>query len=213
MKELKKQIKQIKTNVELKAFLDTFEEVTGEWDGGNDSGSWNMRGDGKTLSTWDDYFDKIVEKALDYGSWAGNFSSTGTISYDKTTGVITLQGDEYDSENKELIKTVELELFIPDTILQTIDEIEIYAYHNDGCKVIYFVETGAVLDIHETHAEELSKELTTKTNDIEKEEEEDFYFNDTFDVSEVKNNILRFEINVEKETHKEIYHLIDLNDE
>ena len=213
MKKLEKQIKQIKTNAQLKAFLDTFEEVTGEWDGGNDSGSWQIKGDGEEISTYENYLDTLIDNQLDYGSWAGNFSSTGTITYDKTTGVITLQGDEYNSEDKELIKTVELELFIPDTILQTVDEIEIYADDDDESKVTYFVDTGAVLDIHKTHAEELSKELTTKTNDIEKEEEEDFYFNDTFDVSEVKNNILRFEINVEKETHTEIYHLIDLNDE
>lgn len=207
--------KKIKNNKQLKKYLDKFDEVEGNWDGGNDSGSWRIRGDGEELtdSYSDAYLDTLIDKTLNYGSWAGNFSSNGSITYDKTTGMLTLLGDEYDSENKEHIKTVDITLPIPNEVLNTIDEIRIETSDDDNSSVDFHVTTGALLPIHREHEEKLEEIILKETFDICNTDEcEDYYYSQTFKAKEIKNNKLVIHVDIEKERHRDINIQINLNE-
>lgn len=206
-------LKKITTNKQLKKYLDQFNEVEGSWDGGNDSGSWQIRADGEEINNYESYLDTLINNELNYGSWAGNFNSTGTITYDKTTGIIKFEGDEYDSENKELLRCIDITLKIPKEVSTTMDSISIEMSNDNNISVYINVETGAILPIHQKLADKLEEYLVKKTeNECNSDDGEEFYFSDTFEPSDIIDNELVITLNIEKERHVGINYEIDLNE-
>ena len=70
------------------------------WDGGNDEGDVQLTEENfpSELEYW---FIELLADYLDYGGFAGNFSTVGTIHYDPVACVITFAGHEVDYEQVE----------------------------------------------------------------------------------------------------------------
>lgn len=62
----------------------------GYWEGGGDSGYISVKEDFPCSET----VERFCDDSLDYGSWAGEFNSSGTIYYNHSENKIILEGDE-----------------------------------------------------------------------------------------------------------------------
>lgn len=62
----------------------------GYWEGGGDSGYISIKDD----FPCSEIVERFCDNSLDYGSWAGEFNSTGTIYYNHSENKIILEGDE-----------------------------------------------------------------------------------------------------------------------
>jgi hypothetical protein len=71
----------------------------GSWDGGNDSGYVSIKEEFK-LS---DALEAEVEDVLEYGSWAGQYYSSGSVHYDNKEKMFFLSGNE-DLDNYTTIR-------------------------------------------------------------------------------------------------------------
>lgn len=85
-------------------------EVRIEWDGGNDSGCVNWRGDSDENEITDFLVDAVYDE-LDYGSWAGDFSASGHMEYDSDQQAFV--GTDYYSEDDYLDLDKKAVLLIP----------------------------------------------------------------------------------------------------
>lgn len=72
----------------------------GYWEGGGDSGYISINNDFPCSET----VERFCDDSLDYGSWAGEFNSSGTIYYNHSENKIILEGDESidDSDYEEV---------------------------------------------------------------------------------------------------------------
>jgi len=85
-------------------------EVRIEWDGGNDSGCVNWRGDSDENEITDFLVDQVYDE-LDYGSWAGDFSASGYMEYDSDQQAFV--GTDYYTEDDYLDLDKKAVLLIP----------------------------------------------------------------------------------------------------
>jgi hypothetical protein len=76
-------------------------EIRVTWDGGNDSGTITVYVGDKELDYGDSLESEIsgvIDDALDYGSWAGDFSAHGEVLYDSEQGAFVGEGEEITSD-------------------------------------------------------------------------------------------------------------------
>lgn len=105
-------------------------EVTLEWDGGGDSGCVNWTGSSEENAYTDTIIDMCYDE-LDYGSWAGEFSSRGTARFDPEEKAFI--GEDYYSEDEYRDYEINLEIRIP-KIYQFDDfHFEIDCPHDEEC--------------------------------------------------------------------------------
>lgn len=100
-----------------------------EWNGGGDSGSASLKIDDKTFDGYD-YGDiesskkniehrihrKVLDRmydTLDYGSWAGDFSASGTADFVVEEDFIGFRGIDHYSEDEGHSLTVNINVIIP----------------------------------------------------------------------------------------------------
>lgn len=137
-------------------------EFSGNWDGGGDSGSYNVFIDGIELEYTDCYLSaiyKICDIVLQYGSWAGEFSANGEIRYDKETKIFSFEGIEHSDEYYEVdVKFFQID--IPDDVFPYIDSINLYAEPEAESMVKINITNG----IFTSEMEVFEKELNEKFN-------------------------------------------------
>lgn len=80
----------------------------GDWDGGNDSGSVNLQDCEQLSEEVIAAIERAVYDRLDYGGWAGEFSSRGDVYYDPERNLIVLDGTEVDETKWEEIDSDEV---------------------------------------------------------------------------------------------------------
>lgn len=98
------------------------EELTLEWDGGNDSGCFHLRLDGEELATdWDNKEDianllvNMCADEIDYGSFAGDYYTEGKLYYDRETK--TFEGiDCYSTTEDDTFEDMNLEIKVPESL-------------------------------------------------------------------------------------------------
>jgi hypothetical protein len=76
-------------------------EIQVTWDGGNDSGTITVYVGGKELaygSSMESEISDVIDDALDYGSWAGDFTAHGSVVYDSEQGAFVGAGYEVTSD-------------------------------------------------------------------------------------------------------------------
>lgn len=135
----------------------TTEIQIGEFSGGNDSGSFSFNSE---LSEIDNELYELCEDTLDYGSWAGNFDSSGTISYNSETKIITINGEEIYYENKNFVETITIPVNFEKF---NFDSLSFYVNSNDNntdVNISFNISSGFI-------TKEMADYLDTLTNQIE----------------------------------------------
>jgi hypothetical protein len=163
-------VKFLRTNYELcdiseSSVAGTDLYIVASWDGGNDSG-W-------VSSTLEDVKDiditelrNLADNVLNYGSWAGNFSSQGNVLYEPKENALYFEGSEMDNENRITVGTESFTLNMPDV---PVDNINISITNWEGIDHRINVSYG-VMDINavrkiELALKKLSKEIEKMRDD------------------------------------------------
>lgn len=99
-------------------------EVRIEWDGGNDSGCVNWRGDSDENEITDFLVDSVYDE-LDYGSWAGDFSASGYMEYDSDqqalVGTDNYSEDDYLDLDKKAVLLIPKKYYFDQISYQVTD--------------------------------------------------------------------------------------------
>lgn len=154
-----------KKNVSIKKWLDELRaggsEIVFRWDGGNDSGSYYLEIDGEQSS--DEIARRIenyVGESLDYGSFAGDFSTSGELHYKdgEFTGV-----DNYSTSESESVEC-NIEIKIPENLWFDIITVDTEGYLDDGLDVTFnfHISNGPVVKEHNELEEKLSEQIRQK---------------------------------------------------
>lgn len=174
----------------------------GEFSGGNDSGGCSFNTE---LSDIDNELYEICENQLNYGSWAGNFDSSGDITYNLENKTIYITGNEIDYENKILVKNVIIPVNFENF---NFDSLSVYIdYRNDGNNnnIEYNISSGFISEEMFEYLEKLNIEIDNNLNNLSNNQE---VYKDTVilkkDLIENPNIILKIEENAEIEINHEI---------
>lgn len=117
------------------------------WDGGNDSGFFEMSIDGETIDDPDDLQNaiiKLVADNTDYGSFAGEFDVRGEVFYNPITKCF--EGNDKYTESRNGVKKCSIEVRVPkeiwfdsininlDTDKTEIEKLSVSIIINDGVR-------------------------------------------------------------------------------
>ena len=194
-------------------------ELSGNWNGGNDSGGCTIELeehpeiDEKVRQAVQNYLEYECEQLLAYGSWAGDFSSDGTIRYDEHQSKVILSGNEYDEENQETIATHELRIldFIEEPYAGLIDSVNVYARitddydPDDTIRVRVNIKNGPWFTQFISLENSLKDQLITLLNDYEYSDGCRLYVDTNFMVTEP------IKLEIGQVADKEIYHEIEIS--
>ena len=89
-------------------------EIRVTWDGGNDSGTIHVYVGDRELDygeSLESEISGVIDNALDYGSWAGDFSAHGEVVYDSEQGAFF--GDGYETVSDYTSAGCEIEVKVP----------------------------------------------------------------------------------------------------
>jgi hypothetical protein len=123
-------------------------EIRVTWDGGNDSGTITVYVGDKELDYGDSLESEIsgvIDDALDYGSWAGDFSAHGEVLYDSEQGAFVGEGEEITSDYTST--DCEIEVKVPKAL--NFDSITIEStsdYTSITCR--FNISNGPVFEEH-----------------------------------------------------------------
>lgn len=154
-----------KKNESIKKWLDTLEangsEIVFKWDGGNDSGSYYLEIDGKNSShELARRVENYVGDSLDYGSFAGDFSTNGELHYKdgEFTGI-----DYYSTSETESVEC-SIEIKIPEILWFDSITIDTEGYYEDDFSVNFSfnINNGPVVQEHTVLEEKLSEQIREK---------------------------------------------------
>ena len=138
-------------------------ELSVEWDGGGDSGQFTMLLNGEDITAWDDspeaqILDVVMNK-LDYGSFAGEFHTEGTLIYDREQKAF--KGVDNYSYTEGTEEEVNISFVIPDDIW--FDSVFLFVDTPEELPEVRLditVDNGPVSDRHLELEEKLSEELS-----------------------------------------------------
>ncbi len=132
-------------------------ELTISWEGGNDEGWLTMELDGKEIISPSDIEQKIidtVENMLGYGSFAGDFSTSGKVSYDRDQKCFT--GEDTYSESVGDTRDCQIDLFIPGDIW--FDRLML-RFESDGNIVNCIIDLVILNGPYPAHADKILEEI------------------------------------------------------
>ena len=140
----------------------------GYWEGGGDSGYISIKDDFPCSET----IERFCDDYLDYGSWAGEFSSNGTIYYSHLENKIILEGDESvdDYDYDEITLNVD-----SNKIDENLKYIEV-EYCDGELNFCYRSKSYEVLEPNLYLSELLNNELKKSYLDA------DYYIDNTYDL-------------------------------
>ena len=168
-----------KKKVNLKAWLDGLvaegKEISVCWDGGNDSGSFEVRINGEDIP-WDsndgipEVLVDTVAEVLGYGSFAGDFSTTGEMFY-KPEEASFIGEDSYsetESEIAELTKDDYIKVSVPKDLWFDRIDINTEGYPDDGINVStrFTILDGPVVEDHGKQEESISEKIREQLDKI-----------------------------------------------
>lgn len=139
-------------------------ELSITWDGGGDSGWAEFKLDGSEYN--DEYTEELVGymyDELDYGSWAGEFTATGTAIYNSETKCF--EGVDNYSEDKTINWDTDIKIRVPKTIWFDILRINI---EDEEITVRFHIKNGYLSD---EHAELEEKIQTYIREEVDKEKD------------------------------------------
>lgn len=137
-------------------------DLTIHWDGGGDSGWVHFQIDGSEVS--DDYTSKLVDYAydeLDYGSWAGEFTATGSATYNPETKCF--EGIDNYSEDQSIKWNTEIKVLVPRSLWFDTLMID---FENETIDTRFQIKNGYLSNKHSAFIEEFNKFLEEKISDV-----------------------------------------------
>ena len=148
-----------------------------QFEGGNDSGSFSLCSDGKTItehhqtSLYDDV-SMVIDYLADhspYGSFDGDFSTEGALYYDPSTHVFegddnycTTEYDLLDLSEKPITIKIPKDLWF-DSLSMSID-----ADNYEGARVTsrFVIDNGPIIDMHTEVESEIYSSLKDRVDDL-----------------------------------------------
>lgn len=148
-------------------------ELAIKWDGGDDSGWAHFQLDGEDFNN--EHADLLVDKMYDelnYGSWAGDFSASGTATYNPETQ--SFEGTDYYSERESMDYDANIEIRIPKNLWFDNLTIQIeLTVDTENIEVNFNIKNGFFTPQHELIETEIEEKLQKEVNScIEKFSEE-----------------------------------------
>lgn len=149
------------------------EELTMEWDGGNDSGCFYLKLDDQDITP--DYSDtesipamlmSMCEDEADYGSFAGDYYTIGKLIYNAETK--TFEGvDDFSTNDSAVITDFNLEVKIPETFWFDSLALTINLSGSaeiDQINASLVLDNGPTSDMHETWETQAVKDIEEHIN-------------------------------------------------
>jgi len=155
---------------ELDALVKEGKEIKVTWDGGNDSGTITVYVDGRGLDFGDDLesdISDLIDGALDYGSWAGDFSARGEVFYDSEKSAFVGEGEEITSEYESEDCNIEVE--VPKAFNFDSISIEIsgdWEYDPVGVFCRFNISNGPVFEEHMGLQNKIQETLEKDITDV-----------------------------------------------
>ena len=145
--------------------VDEGKELKFTWEGGGDSGWAEFKVDDEDFSN--EFSDKLLDgiyEELDYGSWAGEFHSSGEAIYNKEEQAF-VGIDDY-SEDETVGHDCEIVVDVPNKLWYDSINIRIEVNYDDSpdIRVDFVVKNGFLTQEHRETADLLAEELSTKVN-------------------------------------------------
>lgn len=140
--------------------VDNGNELTIKWEGGGDSGWVYFEIDGDTVENeYTDILVEYMEEHLNYGSWAGEFSSNGTAYYSKETQ--SFEGDDNYSEDDNDIMDPEIIISIPKNLWFDSFHLEAECYYDDfpSISASFVIKNGFLSEEHLNFCSNLEETL------------------------------------------------------
>lgn len=174
--------KELSLRQQLDALAAEGKEIKITWEGGNDSGGYNLFIDGVEVNYGDAAYGEIVNPisdSIDYGSWAGDFSADGSVVYDSDEGAFVGEGRDTESQSCEL-DDIDIEIRVPKAL--NFDSIEIVSEGTYFLKELtvrcgFVMSNGPVFpehietqDVMETHVKDSIDDILTTHKDCKDEE-------------------------------------------
>lgn len=168
-------------NLTLKEWCDKMDdegyELKLSWDGGNDEGYVNFFIDDQDVEN--KYSKALVEccyDVLDYGSWAGDFSATGSAYYSKEEGAFV--GEDKYSVEEAIAYDCDIDIKIPADIW--FDEIDLSV--EESCVTLNFsVSNGFISDKHNEVAKEIQDDIEKKVDDLVDEFSKEYEYSNVYE--------------------------------
>lgn len=127
--------------------------ITFKWDGGNDSGSYYLYIGDEQVDWEDDLLIEVadlMDGALGYGSFAGDFYCEGELTYDPEEGAFIGQGKDHNDDYGSVRLDDPIEIKIPEDLWFDSISIDASGDFNDdfGVNVRMVVNNGPVVEEH-----------------------------------------------------------------
>ena len=152
--------KQLSLRQKLDDLASQGKEIKVTWEGGNDSGGYNLFIDGDEVNYGDEVFYEIVDvisDTIDYGSWSGDYFADGSVVYNSDEGAFIGEGKDTESEGG-MIGEIAIEVRVPKIL--NFDSVEILTEGtlcwdelNSTCRLA--VSNGPVFQEHAEAQEDL----------------------------------------------------------
>jgi hypothetical protein len=156
--------KKLSLNEWLKKLSSEGKEITVSWEGGNDSGCYYAHIDNGDLGYDDEYGNKLcafVADYMEYGSFAGEFSTTGKVFYDPAKNAFIGDDDYYQDESRNIDCKIPLkiskELWFDSLNIDINTNYAWEEYDIDSVDVRLVVNNGPIVDLHSDTEETLKK--------------------------------------------------------
>lgn len=138
-----------------------------KWEGGGDSGWVYFEIDGQ--STDNEYTRALVDQmdnTLDYGSWAGEFSASGSAEYDAESN--SFIGTDFYGEDENEVLDVDFTIKIPKKFWFSTFHIEIERDYDDHTNVAasFLIKNGFLSQEHKDFCSNLEQELIKDFDDV-----------------------------------------------
>jgi len=140
--------------------VDNGNELTIKWEGGGDSGWVYFEIDGDTVENeYTEILVNYMHEHLDYGSWAGEFSSNGVAYYSKETQ--SFEGDDNYSEDDHDYMDPQIIIRIPKNLWFDSFHLEAECYYDDHPTInaVFIVKNGFLTQEHLDFCHNLEEEL------------------------------------------------------
>jgi hypothetical protein len=146
--------KELTLRQRLDAIAAEGKEIKVTWEGGNDSGGYNLFIDGVEVYYGDAVYDEIVEDiisdAIDYGSWAGDYSADGSVYYNADQGAFIGEGKDTTSECA-CLDGISIEIRVPKYL--NFDSVDMetegtFCWGELNCTFRFGINNGPVFEEH-----------------------------------------------------------------
>jgi hypothetical protein len=145
--------KELTLQQRLDAIAAEGKEIKVTWEGGNDSGGYNLFVDEVEVNYKDAFFDEVVDfisDTIDYGSWAGDYSADGSVCYNADQGAFIGEGKDTTSESA-CLDGISIEIRVPKYL--NFDSVDMetegtFCWDDIVCSFRFGINNGPVFEEH-----------------------------------------------------------------